>query len=70
MRDGAPPSQKWLHVSLPTGSSERIPDLALFACAAFAFLQLSLSQPTHFLTFTFPTLCPHPTGSEQAAGGC
>jgi len=54
MRDEALLSWRWLNTCLPTGSDEGIPCFALLACAAFALsIQLSSSQSTSFLTFTF-----------------
>jgi len=68
IRDGALLPWRWLNTRLPMGSGEWIPFFALLAHAAFALpVQLPLSQPTSFLTFTRLILSPIPlkAGSEQ-----
>jgi len=60
--DGALLSWRWLNTCLPMGSKEWIPCCALLAGMAFALpINLPLSQPMSFLTFTLPILSPHPT---------
>jgi len=51
------------------GSNELIPSFALLVFMTFALpIELSLSQPMSFLTFTFLILSPVPLGeSERAA---
>ena len=73
MRDGALLSWRWLNTCLPMGKSELIPCFALLVHVAFALpIELSLSQPMSFLTFTLPILSPIPLGggSERAAVWC
>jgi len=67
---GALLSWRWLNTCLPMGSSELIPCFSLLLCVAFALpINLSLSQPTSFLTFTLSIFSFIPLqGSEQPAG--
>ena len=68
--DAAPLSWKRLDTCLPMGSRERMPDLALHACAAFALpIKLCVSQPSTVLTFTLPILFPIPLGGASGSVG-
>lgn len=64
--DGALLSWKCLNTCLLAGSTDRFPSFALLAQATIA---LSLSQPTHFLTFTLPLLSPNPLRAREQLWG-